>query len=141
MLMIGLTVGIHAFALDRLINAVLRHFVPFSRHTFKKSWKILVLMVTVLGVFSSHIMQIWIWAGLYLTLSVFSDLETALYFSTTMFTTLGLGDIVLDKSWRLLSVFEAANGFILFGWSTAFIFEVMSTLYKDGTSITREYKP
>lgn len=138
--MIGLTVGIHAFALDWLIYAVLRHFVPLCKHLFGKTWKTPVLTVTVLGVFCSHITQIWLWAALYLFIGVFHDLEDSLYFSTTMFTTLGLGDMVLEKTWRLLSSFEAANGFILFGWSTAFIFEVMSTLYKDGVAGIREYK-
>ncbi|MGH1457204.1 MAG: hypothetical protein ACRBDI_10515 [Alphaproteobacteria bacterium] len=37
----------------------------------------------------------------------------------------------MDKEWRLVSSFQSANGFILFGWSTAFIFEVMSKLYED----------
>jgi hypothetical protein len=38
------------------------------------------------------------------------------------FTTLGYGDIVLGEGWRLLASFEAANGIILFGWTTALIF-------------------
>jgi hypothetical protein len=137
--MIGLTVGIHAFALDRLVYA-LKHFAPFSSRVFKQGWKTPVLMVTVLGVFTSHIAQIWLWALLYLLIGVFHDLEYALYFSTTMFTTLGLGDIVLGRDWRLLSVCEAANGFILFGWSTAFIFEIMTTLYKEEMISIRGHK-
>jgi voltage-gated potassium channel Kch len=56
-----------------------------------------------------------------------------LYFSTTTFTTVGYGDVFLDKEWRLLSAFQSANGFIMFGWSTAFIFEIMSKLYKEET--------
>jgi hypothetical protein len=47
--------------------------------------------------------------------------ETALYFSMVTFTTLGYGDITLPSDWRLLSSFEAANGIIMFGWSTAFV--------------------
>ena len=41
----------------------------------------------------------------------------------------GFGDVVLDEKWRLISSFQSANGFILFGWSTAFIFEIMSSRY------------
>lgn len=139
-IMISLTVGIHALALDRLVFT-LKHFAPFSSRVFDRAWKTPVLMVTVLGVFTSHIAQIWLWAGLYLTIGIFHELESALYFSTTMFTTLGLGDIVLGRDWRLLSVFEAANGFILFGWSTAFIFEIMSALYKEEMIAIRGHKP
>lgn len=127
--MVALTVGLHAFALDRLIK-ILEKLATTSGHLFRANWKIPVLMATVLAVFSSHILHIWIWALLYRGLGALPDFETALYFSTTMFTTLGLGDIVLGPQWRLLSVCEAGNGFILFGWSTAFIFEIMSKLYE-----------
>lgn len=127
-LMIGSTVGIHAFALDWLLHAI-EKFSPLAHKHTPKQGKVFVVIATVLGVFCSHIAQIWLWATLYLYLGVLPNLEEALYFSTTMFTTLGLGDIILAPSWRLLSSFEAANGFILFGWSTAFIYEVMSKLY------------
>ena len=91
------------------------------------------MVITVLGVFLTHIVQIWIWALLfyYLEPNTLPTFEAALYFSTSSFTTVGFGDVYLDENWRLLSSFEAANGFILFGWSTAFIFEILSKLYKD----------
>jgi hypothetical protein len=39
-------------------------------------------------------------------------------------------------AWRLLGAIEGANGFMLFGWSTAFTFEVLSHLYrKEGRDI------
>jgi hypothetical protein len=38
------------------------------------------------------------------------------------FTTLGYGDVVLQESWRLTGAFQAANGIIMFGWTTALIF-------------------
>lgn len=57
------------------------------------------------------------------------NLPDALYFSTVTFTTVGFGDIVLAPSIRMLSAIEAANGFLLFGWTTAFIFELISKIY------------
>ena len=90
-----------------------------------------MLIITVLGTFLSHVVQIWIWALFYLIVKDFHTVEEALYFSTSTFTTLGFGDIVLDENWRLITTFQSANGFILFGWSTAFIFEIMSKLYRD----------
>jgi len=81
----------------------------------------------------NHILPIRVWAILfyYLSPGELPTFESALYFSTSSFTTVGFGDVYLDETWRLLSSFEAANGFILFGWSTAFIFEIISKLYKD----------
>ena len=94
----------------------------------------ILLVTVVLGIFLAHIVQIWLWAIFYLYIDVveITDIEeAALYFSTSTFTTVGFGDIILDKDWRLVSSFQSANGFILFGWSTAFIFEIMSKLYED----------
>lgn len=130
--MIGLTVVIHAIALDRLV-AFLGIIGPKAYKTFRQLWEIPLMVVTVLGVFLTHIVQISLWGVLFLYLEpdILPDMESALYFSASSFTTVGFGDVFLDEEWRLLSSFEAANGFILFGWSTAFIFEIISKLYKD----------
>ncbi len=128
--LIGLTVVIHAVSLDFLIVRI-EAMKNRARLAFKKFWKVPLLVFAVMGTFSAHIVQIWIWAMFYLAIGVMPDLEEALYFSTSSFTTVGFGDLYLDKEWRLVSSFQSANGFILFGWSTAFIFEVMSKLYED----------
>ena len=90
-----------------------------------------MMAACVLMVFLAHIIEIWVWALFYLGVEAMPTLEAALYFATSSFTTVGFGDVVLDEKWRLISSFQSANGFILFGWSTAFIFEIMSKLYKD----------
>ena len=54
--------------------------------------------------------------------------EEALYFSTVTFASLGYGDIVLSPRWRLVSAIEAANGVILFAWSTAFLLMITRRL-------------
>jgi uncharacterized membrane protein len=129
--MIALTVIIHAIALDRLVYC-LGKIGPKIFKIFHQFWEIPLMIFTVLGVFLTHVVQIWLWGVLFLYLApdILPDLESALYFSTSSFTTVGFGDIYLDKEWRLLSSFESANGFILFGWSTAFIFEIISKLYR-----------
>ena len=133
-LLIGITVIIHGVILDRLIVILGRHrdlFVPRIENISTKS---LVMVVTILVVFLSHTIQIWVWALFYLLMGILPEIESALYFSTSAFTTVGFGDIYLDENWRLLSSFEAANGFILFGWSTAFIYEVMRRTYEPGVN-------
>jgi hypothetical protein len=54
----------------------------------------------------------------------FDTLEPALYFATSTFTTVGFGEIVLTPEWRMLSAAESANGFLLIGWSTAFLVSI-----------------
>lgn len=90
----------------------------------------MTLTVVVIGVTCTLIFQIWIWALLFLMVGTLPDLETALYFSTSTYTTVGYGDVVMDKNWRLLGSIEAMNGFMMFGWATAFIFGIVSSLYR-----------
>jgi hypothetical protein len=47
------------------------------------------------------------------------------YFAFVNYTTLGYGDITPVKEWQLLGPMTAMNGVLLFGWSTAVIFEVL----------------
>lgn len=66
-----------------------------------------------------------IWALVYLAdpqITVLPDAQTAFYFSMVTFTSLGYGDIVLTGNMRALSAVQAANGLIIFGWTTALIF-------------------
>jgi hypothetical protein len=72
-----------------------------------------------------------LWAGLYVAIGALPDFATALYFSLVTFTTLGYGDVTLDPEWRLLAGFEAANGIILFGWTTALIVAVASRAFRQ----------
>ena len=78
--------------------------------------------VWVLGVITAGV---WLWATVYLTLGAFPNLETSVYFSLVMFTTLGLGDVILPLDWRILAGMEAANGFLTFGLLTALLGEAL----------------
>ena len=60
-----------------------------------------------------------------LAVGAIQEVETALYFSTVTFTTLGYGDVTLDPEWRLLAAIQAANGTIMFGWTTAIVMAVI----------------
>lgn len=89
----------------------------------------IVVAAFVLWLFLATVVEVWLWAAVYLHLGALRTLEEALYFSTVTFSTLGYGDIILDESWRLLGSFEAANGLFLFGWSTALVFTVVQRLH------------
>lgn len=121
--MAGLTVTIHFGGILALIAVLRRRGRRFRDHDDVARQGAIILFV-VLGLLAMHAVEIWAYAAAYLALDALPDLETALYFSTTSFTTLGYGDIVLDRRWRLFGAIEGANGLILFGWSTAFLFSV-----------------
>jgi hypothetical protein len=128
---------IHAYCLDRLMALVNRFMGVFSNGASKEHHlhRATILFLIALGIIFIHSLEIWLWAMVYLVLDIHAvgNFETALYFSTVSFSTVGYGDVVLDPSWRLLGAMQAAAGMILFGWSTAFIFEVISFVYKRPT--------
>jgi hypothetical protein len=86
----------------------------------------------VLLMFLVTLVEVSLWAGAYLALNAIQGLEKALYFSMVTFTTLGYGEIVLDERWRLLASFEAANGIIMFGWTTAIVMAAVHRIYISG---------
>jgi len=87
-----------------------------------------VILAVVMGLFLVHALQIWIYAVFYLVIGAFETLETALYFSTSSFTTVGYGEIFMAPPWRIVSAIQSANGFLVLGWSTVFLITVLSRL-------------
>ncbi len=131
--MVGLTVTIHFIGLLGLIWLLRRSGHRFRAHE-KWTGQGAAILFVVLGLVAIHTVEIWSYAFAYLTIGALSDFESALYFSTTSFTTIGYGDVVLDHRWRLFGAIEGANGLLLFGWSTAFLFAItgrMRTLEHD----------
>jgi hypothetical protein len=92
-------------------------------------WKnVAVMMIVTLVTAAAHLIQIALWAVVFVMCGEIATFEKALYFSAQNYTALGYGDIVLSERWQLLGPLEAINGLLLFGLSTALIFAVMSRL-------------
>jgi hypothetical protein len=80
------------------------------------------------GLFFLHAAEIWLYAAVYAVSGALGSFEEALYFSTSTYTTIGYGDVVLPMGWRVLGAIEGANGIILLGWSTAFFVAVVGRI-------------
>ena len=94
-------------------------------HTPRLTW-LAALMVAVVGVLLvAHVAEVLTWSLAYAILDVAPPGADVLYFAFVNYTTLGYGDVVPVEHWRLLGPMAAMNGVLLFGWSTAVIFEVM----------------
>jgi hypothetical protein len=77
---------------------------------------------------AAHLMEIALWAVVYVICGEFDDFGTAYYHSAVNYTSLGYGDLIMSPSWKLLGPLETANGMLLFGVSTAMIFAVIQRL-------------
>jgi voltage-gated potassium channel Kch len=118
-ILISVTVLVHTFGLIAITRAM-SHFVAIFRVHGRRS-RIVAIVSVVIGLFVVLSAEVWRWAGCYRLLGLLPDLETALYFSTVTFSTIGYGDVVPEPGWRLLAALEGINGFLLIGWSTAYL--------------------
>ena len=113
--------------------AILRTTKQPARGVFRFFRDSIVLVILVLWLMLAHGIEIAMWAKTYLHYDLFESWETALYFSSASYTTLGFGDVLLPEDWRLLAGAVAANGFLLFGLSAAFLFDAAGQLRLAGS--------
>jgi hypothetical protein len=84
------------------------------------------MMIGVVSILmAAHAGEVLVWGGAYAVLGVAPAGANPMYFAFVNYTTLGYGDILPAKQWQLLGPITAMNGVLMFGWSTAVIFEVL----------------
>jgi len=122
-----ITVSLHAVVASILVTA-LKAYTPYLLEKFGKS---LLVAASACALAVKHALDILFWAVAFWIFAgpQFADFETAIYFSSVTYTTLGYGDVVLVSRWRLLCSLEAINGMILFGLSTALLFVLIEELW------------
>ncbi|MCO5064993.1 MAG: potassium channel family protein [Rhizobiaceae bacterium] len=101
-------------------------------HALLKRRPNLVVVLWILFLLVPITIDVFLWASAYKIRGALPNFDDALYFSTVTFTTVGYGDIVLDRESRILATFEAVNGWIIFGWTTAMVLIVIQRLQLPG---------
>lgn len=86
---------------------------------------VLVVVATSLAVLAMLTASVWLWAATFHLLNVFASFEESMYFTLVTFTTLGYGDVLMPRDWRILGGMAAANGLLSFGLMTAFMVEAL----------------
>jgi hypothetical protein len=82
-----------------------------------------LLLVVLLGI------EAGVWAVAYLWLGALNSPEDAILFSVDSMTTRGASGLMLQRHWRMMGALEAADGMLLFGISTAFMFAVLQAYW------------
>jgi hypothetical protein len=121
------TILIHALPLRATINIVRRE-KRLGRVGVRFWMDTVIVARIILYALVAHLIEIALWAVLFMICGEFSDFRTAYYHSAVNYTSLGYGDIVMSPAWRLLGPLETADGMLLFGVSTAMIFAVILRL-------------
>jgi hypothetical protein len=95
---------------------------------------IAVMIATVSVLMLAHVSEVIVWSVSYAIVGVAPAGTDLLYFAFVNYTTLGYGDVTPVERWRLIGPMTAMNGVLLFGWSTAVIFEVLRRTVILGTA-------
>ena len=123
------TILIHAVVVTAVVNLV--RMEKRGGRVGKSLWFDIAIVGRALALaLVAHLIEMVVWAVLFVMCGEFADLGTAYYHSAVNYTTLGYGDIVMSASWRLLGPLEAANGVLLFGVTTAMVFTIMQHLVR-----------
>ena len=116
-------IAVHAIVMT-LVVTVVRRVGSWERRN-ASLWLASVMVATVGVLLMAHVAEVIVWSVTYLILDAAPSEADVLYFAFVNYTTLGYGDIVPVERWRLIGPITAMNGILLFGWSTAVIFEVL----------------
>lgn len=127
-------IAIHAFVMTIVVYVVQRSSA--NNKIGSSVYLIMVMIPTVLVLMTTHTAEVSVWAFAYFIVNAAPEGADRLYFAFVNYTTLGYGDIVPVTRWRLLGPMTAMNGVLLFGWSTAVIFEVLLKAIARGDKIT-----
>ena len=123
-LLIVITTLIHT-VITRVVLAIIQKDhkpqTPFRR--------IIHVDIVILIIILATLIESAVWAQTYVYMGSIEQFEEALYFSLVTYSTLGYGDVTLNDNHRLVSAFEAANGVIMLGWSTAIVVAVIQKVY------------
>ena len=126
--LVGFTVSICNIVIHALVmTAVVRVAqIGAARHKLPPTWHLASVMVAAVSVLmAAHGFEVIVWSLAYTAIDVAPAGADLVYFAFVNYTTLGYGDVVPMERWRLIGPITAMNGVLVFGWSTAVIFEVL----------------
>ena len=107
------------------------------RNTERPRLRLMLVMVgTATALMVAHTLEVFVWALAYAAVGAAPPDSDLLYFAFVNYTTLGYGDITPVQAWRLTGPMTAMNGILMFGWSTAVLFEVLRKTVELRTSIS-----
>jgi hypothetical protein len=133
---VNLLVGLSAVLLCTVLQGLmLAALVGAFRHAHGRGWirrafvpQAVILCLSVTALMAGIGVQVGIWAVVFVWIGEIDAWQTAVYFSLVNFTTLGYGDIILSDAHAILGPMEAANGVLMLGLCTSFLFAAVNLL-------------
>ena len=132
-------IAIHAFVMVIVIKAA--RIADELATRYQTLRLIAVMSAAVMVLMIAHLAEVLVWSLIYVIFGVAPDGSDIVYFAFVNYTTLGYGDVTPVVRWHLLGPMTAMNGVLLFGWSTAVIFEVLRMTLLANNDIGTETRP
>lgn len=127
-LLVAVTVSVHAAGSIALLGFLTKFRVVWNRHQGPA-----FAMASLSGIVASlvllHLVETGAWAVFFWWKGLLPDLETATYYSLATYTTVGYGDVVLPRQWRILGTSEALVGILMSAWSTALLIGIVTRFH------------
>jgi len=124
--LITLTVSLQGAGMALLIHWARFQFACGIHQLTPLNGTVLIIRFTSM-IIGMHMVQILLWTLFYRWLC-FPSLESSFYFSTTSYSTVGYGDIVLPHRWRTLGPVESVVGVLMCGLSASLLFAIVTRL-------------
>ena len=140
-LLVGAAVSVCNIAIHGLVMATvvqLASRIARPKDTVRQSMRVTIVMIatasiaTVPVLMLAHFSEVMVWSLAYVIVDAAPAGADPVYFAFVNYTTLGYGDVIPVERWRLLGPITAMNGVLMFGWSTAVIFEVLRRTARHG---------
>jgi hypothetical protein len=127
-----INIAIHSMIMATVVGLAQRAGASRLIHPSLFLAAVMIPIVSVL--MATHTAEVLVWALAYRWVNAAPENAQLVYFAFVNFATLGYGDIVPVDRWKLLGPITAMNGALLFGWSTAVIFEVLRRTMERGAA-------
>ena len=131
--LIAMTIAIHAtgVVMMALVGFVIRARLETRNLGFRHVILIMIGVVGAVGLLLAvlHGIEAAIWAAAYVWLGALNSPKDAILYSLDSMTTRGASGLMLEQHWQMMGALEAANGMLLFGISTAYIFALMQVYW------------
>jgi hypothetical protein len=128
-------IAIHGLVMATVVQVAAR--MVAAAHTGGQSLRLVVIVAgasiaTVPVLMVAHFSEVMVWSLAYAIVGAAPAGADPVYFAFVNYTTLGYGVVTPVERWRLLGPITAMNAVLMFGWSTAVIFEVLRRTARHG---------
>jgi len=127
-ILVGVSVSLSNIAIHALSMTVViwgARVAGATRTSHQVIRLILVMSATVSFLMAAHFAEVLVWSLAYAIVGAAPEGADLVYFAFVNYATLGYGDVTPVKEWLLLGPMTAMNGVLLYGWSTAVIYDVL----------------